>query len=190
MVNREALQDGVRRAWRRAQRRHGAAGLAGLALLGLAATLASLGPRLQRDAEDTRDSAQARRVALATSASASSATAPVLSEEERLERFVGTFPPLAQNAADMAALFASAERAHVVLAKADYTVRADAGSPFVAYTATFPLHEPYADIKAFTGNVLRELPHAALDEMRMGRPDVGSTVLEASVRFTLVYRRP
>ncbi|MFO1270725.1 MAG: hypothetical protein U1F50_03425 [Rubrivivax sp.] len=189
MVKLPALQEMARRAWRRALRRFGPFGLAGLSLMSLAALVAAFGPRLDRGTEDLRQALEARRVA-AAAPKAASAPEEALGDQERLERFVGTFPPLAQNAQDMAAVFDSAERAHVVLAKADYAVRSEAGSPFIAYTATFPLREPYGAIKAFTANVLRALPHAALEEMRMGRPDVGGTVLEASVRFTLVYRRP
>jgi hypothetical protein len=113
-----------------------------------------------------------------------------LTAREQLDRFVDGFPPFAQSASDVKQVFAGAQRAHVNLPKGDYLVKADAGSPFITYTATFPVHESYDSLKMFAADVLQALPHAALDELRMARPNTASAVLDATIRFTFVYRRP
>ena len=183
-MNTAAVRDFGRRAWQRARRRLGWPGLAAVAMAVLAlAVLAGL-PALQRSSAQARQALEQRRAALPARA----ASAPA-GERDPLRDFAAAFPPPSQSQADLAAVFASAERARVTLAKGDYAVQDEAGSPFVAYVISFPVHETYASIKDFTAAVLEALPHAALDEMRMSRPDAEGLVLDATLRFTLVYRR-
>jgi len=180
------LQDTVRGWWWRGRRRFGRLGMLGLALLGTATALLAALPAMDRAVEHSRLALQSRRDALAASAPSA---VPVPSEREQLDRFVGAFPPLSQNARDMNELFNSASQAHVALTKGDYALRTEAGSPFVVYTVTLPLRDGYPAIKAFAAEVLRTLPHASLDELRVARNDAGDATLDASLRFTLVYRR-
>jgi len=46
----------------------------------------------------------------------------------------------------------------------------------------------YGAIKAFAADVLRALPNASMDELRMSRSDAGSTTIDSVLRFTFVYR--
>jgi len=77
----------------------------------------------------------------------------------------------------------------VELARGEYQLKSEAGTPLVTYTATFPVHTEYGALKQFTGDVLTALPHVSMDELRMARPDAGSGVLDSVVRFTFIYRR-
>ena len=177
----------LRRGWQRARRRLGASGLLGCALGALALLALTLSPHIRDATDATRAALQGREEA---SRRMPASTTPALTEQQRADQIIKELPAFEQNAEDLRAVFASASSAHVLLEKGDYAVKSDAGSPIVTYTATFPVHESYAALKSFTANVLRALPHAALDELRLSRPDASDELLVATVRFTLIYRRP
>jgi hypothetical protein len=172
--------------WRRAMRRIGSLGLLGLFLLILAGTMGLATDLVLRAAE------QRQQVALAAAAPVGQrergAARPGMSTEQQLSRFVTAFPTMAQNADDVATLFAAAQRHGVRLAHGDYLLSAEPGSGFLVYTASFPITEGYGAIKAFTADVLRSLPHASMDELRMERPESNATSLAARIRISLVYR--
>jgi hypothetical protein len=46
----------------------------------------------------------------------------------------------------------------------------------------------YGALKDFIADVLRALPNASMDDLRMSRSNAGSTTLDTVVRFTFVYR--
>ena len=94
-----------------------------------------------------------------------------------------------QMAADLGAIYASAGRQKLDLLKGEYQLKAEPGSPFVTYAVTLPVHAEYGPVKAFASNVLIDLPHASLDELRLSRDTAQGEMLDAVVRFTLVYRR-
>jgi hypothetical protein len=181
------LRQGAARVWQRARRQLGGAGLIGALLLALAAACLWAAPELQSASDDARAELAQRRAALA---SPQAAAAPAPTAQEQLDRYVDGFPPFSQNASDLKAVFAGAQRAQVELLKGDYVVKSDAGSPFITYTATFPLRQGYAALKRFAAEVLQALPHAALEDLQMVRADASGAELDATVRFTFVYRRP
>ena len=109
---------------------------------------------------------------------------------DQVQSYLSTFPPLQQNAADIATLFDSAARHDVVLLHGDYQYKRMGNTPWVTYSATFPVHGDYRAIREFAADVLEALPHAALEELRMSRPAAASAVLDTVVHFNLVYRRP
>ncbi|MEO8311827.1 MAG: hypothetical protein ABI520_11685 [Caldimonas sp.] len=172
------------RAWRRTTRRVGLAGpVAGLLLL-VAAALALALPRLESE----------RRIALLDVATrTASMHAPgtaVIAErgEDRLARYVEAFPLASQMAADLGGIYESAERHHVSLPKGEYQLKSEPGSPFETYAVTLPIHAEYGLVKGFAASVLLALPHASLDDLRLSREGSDVEVLDAVVRFTLVYR--
>jgi hypothetical protein len=187
MVNSSTLELTTRRWWQRSRRRLGIPGLVGAALLTLAIGLGAAWPTFQHSADDTRSVLEHRRELLGRP---QVSLAVPMSPQEQADRFAEGLPSFEQNAADVQKVFAGAERAHVALTKGDYALKADAGSPFITYTATFPVHESYGALKAFAADVLQSLPHAALEELRMARSDASGAVLDATVRFTFIYRRP
>jgi hypothetical protein len=177
----------LRRWWQRARRRLGWTGLLGVLLLLLAVGGLAVWPELQQASDAAKAELESRRDSLRRP-QAPPPEPPTA--QQQLDRLVDGFPTFEQNASDVKAVFAGAQRAQVNLLKGEYVVKADAGSPFITYTATFPVQEGYGSLKLFAADVLQTLPHAALDEMRMARPNTGSTMLDATIRFTLVYRRP
>jgi hypothetical protein len=173
------------RVWRRTLRRLGPLGVAAVALLAAAALVAAWIPRLDRQGEQLREALAARLANSSTQRKPPPAPVPV---GEQVREFVAAFPPLTQNAGDLDEVFQSAKRHNVPLLKGEYQFKQDPQAPLATYTATFPVHSQYGALKEFTADVLRALPNASMDELRMTRSDAGSTTLEAVVRFTFVYR--
>jgi hypothetical protein len=177
----------LQRAWWRALRRFGRSGLLGIALLVPAALIALWLPRLTRQSDELR-------VALARQANAAAHQAPApsqpLSRAEQAARFVAAMPPLAQSAGDLNKVFSFAARRNLNLPKGEYQLKAEPNSSMVTYTVTLPVRSDYSALKGFSADVLEALPHGSMDELRMTRSDVGSTVLDAVIRFTFVYRSP
>ena len=177
----------LQRIWRRAHRRLGIPGLVAVALAVFGAAIAAWLPRLDQSLAKAR---------LETALSANQlASQPPISRPsstnlDPVTAYIDEFPSLQRNAADLTAIFAGAARHGIVLAKGEYQLKAEPGSPFVAYTATFPVHSQYGPTKAFAADVLRALPHAALDEIRISRESAGTEVLDSQVRFSLIYRSP
>lgn len=173
------------RFWRRAVRALGYAGPAALLLLVVATAVALWLPRLDRDRERTRADL-AERSSTLRARGATQLREP--SGDERLAQYVEAFPLPEQMAADLGRIYASAAQHKVELLKGEYQLKEETGSPFVTYVVTLPVHAEYGLVKAFASNVLLDLPHASLDELRLSRETAEVEVLDAVVRFTLVYR--
>jgi hypothetical protein len=173
------------RYWRRAVRAIGYSGPAALLLLLVALGVALWLPRLDRDLKRAQAEVSTRTSVL-RARGAVSLREP--SSDERLAQYIEAFPVPGQMAADLGAIYASAGRHKLDLVKGEYQLKAEPGSPFVTYLVTLPLHAEYALVKAFASNVLLDLPHASLDELRLSRDAAGVEMLDAVVRFTLVYR--
>ena len=172
------------RTWRMLVRRIGYSGVAGCLALLAAAALAAALPTLQRD---TRDAVASMAERSAARARVPVALAPA-SPADAVRAYVGSFPALRQNAADLAQVFAAAELRHVALPKGEYQLKVEPNAPFTAYTATFPIHGDYETLKGFGSDVLTALPHVSMDELRISRDSAGSATLDAVVRFTFYYR--
>ena len=172
------------RLWRQTVRRLGYSGPVALLLFVVAAAIALGMPRLMRDRQQTQAALRAH--------AAGSTHAPDLRREpgrdERLEGYIDAFPLRSQMAADLGAIYASAERNNVALLKGEYQLNSEPNSPFVAYVVTLPVHAGYGPVKAFAAGVLQELPHASLDELRLSRDAADVEVLDAVVRISLNYR--
>ena len=171
--------------WRQTLRRLGRSGLVALALLGGAALAVAWMPRLEQRGDQLRE-------ALAAAAAAASVPAPTRVRRvpvgEQLGEFIAAFPPLNRNAADLDEVFESASRHHLQLLKGEYQFKQEPNAPLATYSATFPVRTDYGAIKAFAADVLRALPNASMDELRMSRSDAGSTTIDSVLRFTFVYR--
>lgn len=174
------------RFWRRAVRAIGYSGPAALLLLVVAAGIALWLPRLDRDLKRTQAEVSDRTSRLHAR---SAVPLPAQTGEERLAQYIDGFPMPTQMAADLGAIYASAGRQKLDLLKGEYQLKAEPGSPFVTYVVILPVHAPYGLVKAFASNVLLDLPHASLDELRLSRENAEAETLDAVVRFTLVYRR-
>jgi hypothetical protein len=173
------------RAWLKLGRRIGHSGIAGMVLAIAGLALAASLPALKRDTRDTVASAAARVQAARQRIQLQPV---VVSQAEAVRTYIDAFPPLGQNAADVAHIFAAAELRHLALPKGEYQLKAEPNAPFVTYTATFPIHGDYDALKGFSADVLTALPHVAMDELRISRDTAGTTTLDAVVRFTFFYR--
>jgi hypothetical protein len=172
------------RTWQRLRRRVGYTGIVAFALVVPLVLVTLWAMRLERDSDVLRG-ALARRASAPSDATSARRAVP---QSEQVSEFIAGFPPLAQNAADLDEVFRSAKRHNVVLVRGEYQLKTEAGTPLVTYTATFPVRTEYAAIKDFAGDVLKALPHASLDELRMTRSDTTVGMLDSVVRLTFVYR--
>lgn len=174
-------------AWRRLQRKLGPMGLAALGCLIAASALALWIAQLQLQSKALKLEQKIKLAAMVRTA-----IPPPLrqvSVSQQMTEFVTAFPLLSQNAEDLKKVFASAKQYHMLLPKGEYQFRNEADAPLLTVTATFPVSANYASIKGFVADVLKTLPHASLDELRMTRNTAGHPTLDSSIRFTFVYRR-
>jgi hypothetical protein len=173
------------RVWRRTVRTTGHAGPLALLLLAVAIVIAVATPRLDREVERTRADLAKRSAAWRERPAQRQ---PEPSRDERLLQYVEAFPTPSQMAADLGEVYASAERHNVALLKGEYQLRSEPNAPFTAYVVTLPIRSEYLAVKAFAADVLQNLPHASLDELRLSRDAANVETLDAVVRFTLIYR--
>lgn len=160
----------------------GVSGLLGLLLLAGAAALYAARPALQASTQQLRQRTQQARIEQARLPAHH--PQPVVSPSQ----FPGMFPVLGQNSADLAAIFAQARAAQLTLDTAQYQVAVVPGGRFTRYQVLLPVKSPYAAIRRFIAGVLNTLPHAALQEIHAERPAVDGEVLDARIRFELIYR--
>ena len=179
------VKPALSRFWRRAVRAIGYSGPAALLLFVVALGVALWLPRLDHDLKRTQADVSERAARLRARGPVS---LPEPSGDERLVQYIDAFPMPTQMAADLGAIFASAGRQRLDLVKGEYQLKAEPGSPFITYVVTLPLHAEYGPVKAFAANVMLDLPHASLDELRLSRDTAEAGMLDAVVRFTLVYR--
>jgi hypothetical protein len=175
----------LQRVWRRVLRRIGYPGLFALALLMVTTAIALWLPRLKLQSDELRATLAVQASMLDRQNRPSQRR---LTSEERAAEFVASAPTLSQSASDLSEVFAIAKRRNLALPKGDYQLKAEPNTTLVSYSITLPLRNDYGALKGFTADVLEALPHASLDELRMSRADAGSSVLDAVVRFTFVYR--
>lgn len=174
--------------WHRSLRYAGPYGIAGVTLLMAAVLIAASIPHVQKQGQEIRIKVAAKSNNLPAS------TLPTevrrLPVDKQVSEFIAEFPLLSQNPSDLEVVFSSAKRRNIKLLHGEYQFKQDAKVPLVTYTATFPLSSDYGSIRDFTADVLRALPNASMDELRMNRRTAGSTVIESVIRFSFVYRRP
>lgn len=176
--------------WRwRIQRRLGLAQLLSLVMLCACAVLAIWISSLQNDNEVLRTQimSKSHRVTPVAEKDAEPKRATVGAQ---VGEFVSAFPVTGQSTDDLETIFRSAERHGVRLVRGEYQFKQDSNDPLLTLQATFPIKSDYQHIKDFTTDVLKTLPHVAMEDLRMARSDASTPTLDALVRFNMVYRRP
>jgi hypothetical protein len=98
------------------------------------------------------------------------------------------FPDFAQSVDDIATILAKARDSNLTLGSAEYLLTNDSSAHFVRYQMLLPVKDQYGAIRRFLASVLNSVPNAALREIHVERPAVDGNVLEARVRFELIYR--
>lgn len=106
-----------------------------------------------------------------------------------LEALPGLFPGFAQSADDIALILAQARDSNLTLGSAEYQVTTEAGAPFTRYQVLLPVKDQYSAIRRFLAAVLNNVPNAALQAIHVERPAVDGNILDARVRFELIYRK-
>ena len=167
------------------QRWFGLPGLLGALLLGGALAVAAAIPRVEADTRELRDPAPLARPAKARHPAAERATAV---EPVALDTLPELFPGFVQSADDIASIFAQARDSNLTLGSAEYLVMTDANAHFARYQVLLPVKDQYGAIRRFLASVLNNVPNAALREIHVERPAVNGNILDARVRFELIYR--
>jgi hypothetical protein len=177
----------LRRAAHRVHVRLGANGLAGAGLAVLAVVGATYAYQAQQETVRLQAELDQARVR-ATQRSALPAV-DAFAPAERLSRFQNWFPTLDTSPDDLRKIFHAAQQSHVVLAKGEYNLtNIDGSGGLQKYDVILPVKENYSAVKGFVAQVLNELPHASLAELRVERPAAGADELDTRVHFTLYYR--
>jgi hypothetical protein len=88
----------------------------------------------------------------------------------------------------MQAIFAAARKHGLVLAQGEYSFKASPGDAIATYSVRLPLKGQYAGLKAFTYQVLLNLPFASLDGLQFKRETALTGTVEAELRLTLHLR--
>ncbi|MBN3753566.1 hypothetical protein G3N95_11500 [Paraburkholderia sp. Tr-20389] len=183
-MNADALRDRLLTLRFELARRFGVAGLAGLLVLCAAVVAMNAAMRMHADtlslASDARPKAAAKKPQAEAEARADADAATLASLPD-------LFPPFARSADDIAAILAHASENSLTVGSAEYLVVAESGGRYVRYQMLLPVKDQYGAIRRFLASVLNGLPNAALREIHVERPAVDGSVLDARVRFELVY---
>jgi Tfp pilus assembly protein PilO len=161
----------------------GPAGVVGVALLVFAATLygTAVVPRAQERAA-LQAEAERLRERLQMSGSPTGAKGTL---GEQLAAFYAFFPP-AQSSPDwLGKIHAAAKAKGLVLQSGEYKLERSADSRLARYHMILPVTGSYAQLRGFVGQVLADVPAAALEEITLRRESVASPRLEARIRLTL-----
>ncbi len=180
----QSLAAGLRRASWPLRARLGNTGVAGLGLLLAAAMLALWQYVRLPELEQERGALLREARALAEEA-----RRPPRERPRGADQVLAALPAPTGHAVDLRVLYGVAQRHHVVIERADLQQTSAGDAEVVVIGATLPLRGRYLDLKRCAGEWLQTLPHAALLDLRLERPDIGSRELKARVRLVLHYRR-
>lgn len=185
-MNRGDLRDlwwTLRFEWRRTL---GLPGLLGVLALAAAAVVWSFVPVVESGTRELmRGAMQARGAKLPHRHEAEQAA----DDARKLERLPDLFSTFAQSGDDIARILEQARQSGMTLGSAQYQLSSEAGARFTHYQVLLPVKDQYATIRRFIASVLNNVPNAALQEIQAERPAVDGSLLEARIRFDLIYRK-
>ncbi|WP_425219725.1 hypothetical protein [Ralstonia solanacearum] len=167
------------------RRAFGWTGLAGAVLLAVAGAAWLTTPAIEASTRELHVKAQSARAA---SAQAAAHDARVISDSRLLSTLPDRFPHFSQSSDDVAAILAEARAANLTLGSAQYQVGSDRTGAYTTYQVLLPVKDRYVAIRRFVALVLNSLPNAALQEIHVERPAVSGDVLDARIRFDLIYQ--
>ena len=186
MSNLNVALNAGRRIAHRVHVRLGANGLLGIGMAVLAVAGLVYAWHTQQEAEQLQAEAETAR---ARAAAAPPKPVEVLPAVERLARFQQWFPTADTNTADLRKIFAAAQTSHLNLARGEYSFTAiDGGGGLQKFDVILPVKEHYGAVKSFVADVLNQLPHASLAELRVERAGASADAIDTRVHFTLYYR--
>lgn len=107
---------------------------------------------------------------------------------EQLATFYAFFPPPESSPDWLGKINAAARAKGLVLRSGEYKLERSADQKLARYQITLPVVGSYAQIRGFVGQVLADVPAAALEEITLRRESVSNPTLEARIRLTLYLR--
>lgn len=172
-------------AFVRLHRRIGIVGIAGGVMLVVALWSAWQAPRWKSEASQLESRTAAERARL-EELSRDVASRP--DSNRQIAQFIGWFPRFDQSTADLAKIYAQADTLHIALPKGEYQLSREISAEFLSYEVVLPVKDSYANVRRFVAAVLKDVPHAALSELRIERTNAETEQVEARVHFSLIYR--
>lgn len=106
---------------------------------------------------------------------------------EELRRFQNLFPPAGALTDELERLHRLARRSGLELAQGEYRLERPPYGLW-AYRVTLPVRGGYAQVRAFIGAVLADMPTASIETLRFERKKAAETELDAQLRITLHLR--
>ena len=170
------------------QRSFGLPGLLGVLVIGVAAIVAVSTPSVESGTHGMGEMQDSARVARNANAHHLAGERSAAVDPVALDTLPGLFPGFTQSANDIAVIFAQARDSNLTLGSAEYQVTTEAGAPFTRYQVLLPVKDQYSAIRRFLAAVLNNVPNAALQAIHVERPAVDGNILDARVRFELIYR--
>jgi hypothetical protein len=107
---------------------------------------------------------------------------------EQLATFYAFFPAPESSPDWLGKINAAARAQGLVLRLGEYKLERSPDQRLVRYQITLPVTGSYAQLRGFVGQVLADVPAAALEEITLRRESVSSPTLEARIRLTLYLR--
>ncbi|MGE5793828.1 MAG: type 4a pilus biogenesis protein PilO [Bacteroidota bacterium] len=161
--------------------RLGPAGVAGTGLLAFAAALyfSAVAPLESERAALAADAARLEQRPRAGGPAEKGTPA------EQLATFYAFLPPPQSSPDWLGKIHAAARSKGLVLRSGEYRLERAAEQKFARYQITLPVAGSYAQIRGFVGQVLADVPAAALEEITLRRENASSPTLEARIRLTL-----
>lgn len=111
--------------------------------------------------------------------------APPETPDDSVMRLYETLAPESSLQQQLGQVFALASRHGLVLQQGEYRRTARPQARAIAYQVNLPVKGSHGAIWAFALDVLRALPHAALDDVAFRREAVKDAQVEARLRMTL-----
>jgi hypothetical protein len=167
------------------RRSFGLPGLLGALMIGAAVVAGAAIPGVESETHEIQDPARLARAAQAHHVVDERSAAV---DAVALDTLPELFPGFTQSADDIAAIFAQARDSNLTLGSAEYQVTTESGARFMRYQVLLPVKDQYSAIRRFLASVLNHVPNAALQEIHVERPAVDGNILDARVRFELIYR--
>jgi hypothetical protein len=170
---------------RSAAQRLSAAGVVGIALLVFAVAFALSAVRPLRDEVARLEEEAAVLQRDLASGALTGAERPGVAGQ--LATFYAFFPAPETSPDWLGRIHAIAVRQGVELAAGEYRIERAPGTRLARYQMTLPVQGSYAQIRRFVGEVLEQVPAAALEEFTLRRDSVESPRVDARLRITLYF---
>ncbi|MFM0233255.1 hypothetical protein [Paraburkholderia sediminicola] len=187
-MKKDQLQDRLLTLRFEMQRAFGLPGLLGALLIGAAAIVGASTPSVHPGTHEMHEMQDPARVARTANAHRLAGERSAAVDGVALDTLPELFPGFAQSANDIAVILAQARDSNLTLGSAEYQVTTEAGAPFTRYQVLLPVKDQYSAIRRFLAAVLNNVPNAALQAIHVERPAVDGNILDARVRFELIYR--